>query len=303
MSGSIPQFPDFKKLTLEDRSLLHDFISQYQSQIAELTFTNLYIWRHFYETEWAFYKDWLLILFNPMGWGCYFLQPVGPPSRKEAVDVMLDYLMQERDQPDPRIDRVDERLLNEIQDSTLQIENLRDQYDYVYNTSDLIHLKGRKFHKKKNHINRFKRSYDFAYKEMDETHLNDCMRVLKRWCNWRDCEKNPVMLAEFKAVDECLTSFNVLGVRGGVLLVNGQIEAFTVGELLNEDTAVIHIEKADPKIPEAFPMINQQFCEHAWADVPFINREQDLGNPGLRKAKESYHPVKLIPKSRIRIQS
>lgn len=301
MTESIPQFPNFKKLTLQDRPLLHDFIWQYQSQIAEMTFTNLYIWRNFYETGWTFYKDWLFILFNPMGWGCYFLQPVGPSSRKEVVGVMLDYLIGEHDQPDPRIDRVDERLINEIQGSDWAVESLRDQYDYVYNTSDLIQLKGRKYHKKKNHINRFQREYVYEYRDMSEDHLKDCMRVLKRWCNWRDCEKNPVMLAEFKAVDECLTSFDALKVKGGVLLVNGQIEAFTVGEMLNQETAVIHIEKADPQIPEAFPMINQQFCEHAWTDVPFINREQDLGNPGLRKAKESYYPVKLIPKSRIRL--
>lgn len=298
---NIPQFPKFKELELSDREIIHPQIWNYQPETAEFTFTNLFAWRHFYETQWTLYKDWLIILFNPMGWGYYFLQPIGPPNRKEVITLMMEYLREELDQPDPRIDRVDDLLVKELEGTSWSIENLRDQYDYVYNTSDLIYLKGRRYHKKKNHVNRFKRNYDFKFEPMDAKHGDACKRVLRRWCDWRECEKKPVMLAEFKAVEECLDHFNSLQLKGGVIYVNDQIEAFSIGEMLNHNTAVIHIEKADPKIPEAFASINQQSCENTWPEVPFINREQDLGDPGLRKAKESYHPERLIQKSRIRL--
>ncbi len=298
---NVPQFPEFKLLSIDDRDTIHPVLWQYQPETAEFTFTNIFGWRHFYETQWTFYKDWLIFLFNPMKWGYYFLQPIGPSSRIEVVSVMMDYLRKEKDQPDPRIDRVDALLVAELEGTDWSIENLRDQYDYVYETQALISLSGRKYHKKKNHVNRFMKNYHYRYAPMEASHAEACKRVLRRWCNWRECEKNPVMLAEFKAVEECLTHFDVLQLKGGVIFVEDQIEAFSIGELLNKNTAVIHIEKADPEIPEAFAVINQQFCKHAWHDISLINREQDLGNPGLRKAKESYHPVKMICESRIRL--
>lgn len=296
-----PQFPDFKCLELSDRDFIHPIIWNYQSETAEFTFTNLFAWRHFYETQWSVYKDWIIFLFNPMKWGYYFLQPIGPPNRKEVIQTMMSYLQKEKDQPDPRIDRVDDLLVSELQGTHWSIETLRDQFDYIYNTKDLIDLKGRRYHKKKNHVNRFRRLYEFAYEPLEQKHAEACKHVLRRWCDWRECEKKPVMLAEFKAVEECLDHFDTLELKGGVIIINNQIEAFSIGEMLNHETTVIHIEKADPKIPEAFAMINQQACEQTWPDVPYINREQDLGDLGLRKAKESYHPVKMIHKSRIRL--
>jgi hypothetical protein len=107
------------------------------------------------------------------------------------------------------------------------------------------------------------------------------------------------LLGEWEAIAEALAHYGELNVHGGVILVDNKVEAFTIGELLNKETAVIHIEKANPEFKGIYAMINQTFVEHRWHTVPFINREQDLGVEGLRKAKLSYHPARLVEKFRI----
>ena len=98
-----------------------------------------------------------------------------------------------------------------------------------------------------------------------------------------------------------LRNFQDLSLVGGVILVEDRVAAFAVGELLNQDTAVVHLEKADPTIPGIYAVINQEFCRRSWSKVPLINREQDLGLPGLRMAKMSYHPQRLVEKFRIQL--
>ena len=111
------------------------------------------------------------------------------------------------------------------------------------------------------------------------------------------------LLDEWEAVREALNHFSALRLQGGVILMGSEVEAFALGELLNNETAVVHIEKANPEIPGLYAVINQQFCEKSWQDVPYVNREQDLGEPGLRKAKLSYYPEHLEEKFRIRLTS
>ena len=106
---------------------------------------------------------------------------------------------------------------------------------------------------------------------------------------------------EWEAVKACLRNFHGLNLQGGTILINGKVEAFTLGELLNKETAVVHIEKANPMISGLYAAINHEFCRHSWFQVPFINREQDLGVPGLRTAKLTYHPHHLVEKFRIRL--
>ena len=106
----------------------------------------------------------------------------------------------------------------------------------------------------------------------------------------------PDLLSEDYAVHMALTHFEELDYRGGAIKIDGRIEAFSLGEALNENTAVIHIEKANPEIPGLYTAINQMFCSNAWAETEFMNREQDLGVEGIRKAKESYLPHHMINK-------
>lgn len=303
MIMSLPKFPDFKPLGLDDREFINDILRGYGPGMSEMTFTNLFIWRGHYGFEWTVYKNWLLIVCREDANGSYAFQPVGPSSRKEAVIVLLEWLRSERNIENPRIERADERCVAELNDmASLVIEPLRDHFDYVYCREDLVQLAGSKYRSKRNHINQLLRFYTFEYETMQEKHINDCLTLQEKWCRMNRCEDDLDLLSEDEAVREILTQYNVLNVQGAVILIEGIVKAFTVGERLNNDTIVIHIEKADPDIPGLYPLINQQFCKNMRDDTTYINREQDLGIDGLRKAKLSYYPDHFVEKYRIKMK-
>ena len=297
-----PEFPQFKPLQLEDREVLGEIIWKYQPQTSELTFTNLFIWRSHYGFQWSRYRDWLLLLSAAHPQGPFFLQPIGPPSRLDVVRKCLQWLREEKGEQNPRIERADSRLVGEIQEAPdLIVEPTRDQFDYVYQGQDLIQLAGRKYHGKRNHINKFLQTWAFTFAPLEARLLPECLKLGGFWCEIHRCEEDMNLMGEWEAVREALTHFTELRIQGGVLLIQNKVEAFSLAELLNRETAVIHLEKANPEIPGLYPMINQQFCEKSWSRVLWINREQDLGEPGLRKAKESYFPDHLVDKFRIRL--
>jgi uncharacterized protein len=298
----LPKFPDFKALELEDRTFIHDMLWKYSPGISEMTFTNLFIWRGHYRFQWAVYKDWLLLICNESANDAYAFQPVGPSSRKEAVVVLLEWLRDEKNIENPRIERADERCVAELGGmERLAIEPLRDHFDYIYLREDLVQLAGSKYRSKRNHINQLLRFYSFEYEPLQEKHINDCLALQEKWCRMNRCADDLDLLSEDEAIREILTQYNALHIQGAVIIIEGRVEAFTTGERLNSDTVVIHIEKADPDIPGLYPLINQQFCKNMQDDAMYINREQDLGLDGLRKAKLSYNPDHFVEKYRIRM--
>lgn len=213
---------------------------------------------------------------------------------------VLRWLKESRGIDRPKIERVDSRLVSELAgDGRFAVEPLRDHFDYVYKTQDLIQLAGGAYRAKRNHINYFVRSYSYTYDELSAKYLNACLDMTGSWCDVRRCEEDLSLMSEWDAIREALTNFRSLELTGGVILIDNHLEAFTLGESLNRETTVVHIEKANMEIRGLYAMINQQFCEKQWGDVPFINREQDLGEPGLREAKLSYNPTRLTEKYRI----
>jgi hypothetical protein len=240
------------------------------------------------------------------------------------------------------------------------VEFDRDQSDYIYLSEDLIHLQGRKYHRKRNHIKQFKEKYTYQYLPLTPELISDCLRLETEWCDLRQCEVMPGLHNESIAIKEAFAHFEALGVnsirnssrstqrlstgealnltemipkddpvvaagpgsapeggplarreqrnffsngvKGGVILIDGKVEAFTLGEPLNHDTVVIHVEKANPAFEGLYPVINQAFLENHWSEYTYVNREQDLGEEGLRKAKESYFPHRMINKYAITLR-
>jgi len=295
-----PKFPQFKPIERADRDSIGKILWEYQPQTSEGTFTNLFIWRSRYGFQWSIHRDWLLLICKAEPEGFYAFQPIGPPSRKAVTRLLLEWLRDEKGAKNPRLERADPRLVEELSGADdLSIEPVRDQFDYVYQTRDLIQLSGRKYHSKRNHINNFLQAHSFTYAALQDDHLPACLELSGRWCQARRCEEDLNLMGEWEAIREALADFHGLAIQGGVILIENKLEAFALGELLNEQTAVVHIEKANPEIPGLYTMINQQFCEKTWPHVPAINREQDLGEPGLRRAKLSYYPDRLVEKFRI----
>jgi hypothetical protein len=172
----------------------------------------------------------------------------------------------------------------------------RNNFDYVYLARDLIKLKGKKFRQKRNHINKFIKSYEYQYEEMSDNNLKECLKTELKWVSNQGNGEDESILEEKQAIGEAINNFHLLKLTGGVIRINGKVRAFALGELLNPDMAVIHIEKANTDYDGSFNMINQMFAYHAWSHVTYINREEDMGILGLRKAKESYNPVKMVKK-------
>jgi hypothetical protein len=242
-----------------------------------------------------------LIVFQPQTGPAYGLCPFGPGDKKSALDVLCKEIAKRT--TDVRICRVGEdSVANHVDPVEYEVVPDRDNSDYVYRAKDLIKLSGNKYHRKKNHLNQFIKNNVFEYRPLDAELVKRVLGMQESWCQIRECVLKPDLLAEDFAVHEALTHFEELGYQGGAILINSVVEAFSLGEPLNQDTAVIHIEKANPDILGLYAAINQLFCLNAWSKVTYINREQDMGVEGLRKAKESYYPhhmgnkFTLIPK-------
>ncbi len=297
-----PLFPEFKPLGLEDREFFRRLLWDYQPETSELTFTNLFIWKDFYNFAWSLDRHWLLIISDSANGRSWTLPPIGPAPRVEICEKLLKWLGEIKGVKVPSIERADSRLVAELAHAPgFLIEPTRDHFDYVYRAEDLIQLAGNRHQAQRNHIHHLQRSYAFSYEPLQERHLSACLDLAEKWCAQKRCVEDLSLQGEWGAVKAGLRHFHDLDLQGAVILINGNVEAFTLGEILNKETAVVHIEKANPMISGLYAVINQEFCRHSWSQVPFINREQDLGVPGLRTAKMSYHPHHLVDKFRIRL--
>lgn len=219
----------------------------------------------------------------------YIIQKLSEDARKLEKNMVFADLSREMIQA-----------LEEEYPGLFQEEFDRDGSDYVYETAALASLGGKKYHKKKNHVNRFKKNYHFTYEPITKENIRECMDMAEEWRNRR--EMNSSLLAEARALERAFASYEEFQFQGGLLRVEGKVMAFTFGEQATEDTFVTHFEKALDEIPELYAVINQQFAQHALAGYTYVNREEDLGVEGLRKAKTSYHPVFLVEKYKARFK-
>ncbi len=197
---------------------------------------------------------------------------------------------------------VTSRMMEELGDE-FAYEPKRDRFDYVYSVEELIELKGRKFHGKKNHLYRFLETNRFEYESITKKNCDEIITVYNQWFSRLGEHIAQSLRNEKIAMEKALEAFEILGFDGAIIRVEGQIVAFSFGEELTHDTVVIHIEKANTDYHGAYQVINQQFLEQKWKSYKFVNREEDLGLEGLRKAKLSYNPTHFIEKHQAVLKS
>ena len=191
-------------------------------------------------------------------------------------------------------------LLEQIFPGKYEIEYDRDFADYIYEVPKMISLAGKKLHGKRNHINKFKENYpDWSYEILTKENLEECILMAEEWKARNLCGEKGEKHAEFCVTKRALKQFEELGLKGGVLRTGQGIVAFTLGEELNKEMFVVHIEKAFADVQGAYPMINQQFLIHEAEKYKYVNREDDTGAEGLRKAKLSYYPAFLQEKGTV----
>lgn len=297
-----PIFPYFRELTLSDRPQIQYRLQEYQPQTSELTFTNLYIWRSYYRTIWSLLDNWLILINRPETSSPYAFVPIGPPPRIDIIEKVLHWMAKEFPEDVPQIQRADEKTIAELSNANeFSIREEREHFDYVYSTSKLIDLSGRKLHRKRNFIKRFKNAYNWSYEKITEQNIDDCIRLTDSWCQMKSCVEDMSLFSEWDGIRDALRHFKTLELTGGAILVDNTIQGFSFGELLNNHMAVIHVEKANAEFMGIYPTLNQEFALNEWQSIPYINREQDLGNEGLRRAKESYYPDSLTKKFSIKL--
>ncbi|MEN6313556.1 MAG: phosphatidylglycerol lysyltransferase domain-containing protein [Clostridiaceae bacterium] len=291
---------DFAEITLHDKYEFDRLIKQHKPQISELTFTNLFAWRHYYKFRYTVKAGLLCIVSAPLKGEPFAMMPVGNVNEEnfsEALSSLKEYFKGRGWRfAFKKISSEELHYFENRISSRGSVVYDRDNSDYLYNTADLTGLRGKKYDGKRNHINKFKKQHSFEYVPLECSLLDECSRIMEEWCKEKNCDCQEGDYCERFANLELLKNFKVLGCKGALIKVDGLFEAFTAGEMLNDDTAVIHIEKAKSSVDGLYPIINQQFAEREWSTSTFINREQDLGQEGMRRAKLSYQPVRLIDK-------
>lgn len=180
--------------------------------------------------------------------------------------------------------------LEQAMPGKFEITPVRDDYDYIYETEALISLQGKKYHSKRNHISRFTKTYNCEFVELDEHSVAACIPILNEWFGMHPGYKTPIF-DEKQAILELMHNFKELDLKGGAIVIDGAVCAFSIGELIAPDTAHIIIEKADTHYDGIYPVINREFLANVWKETTYVNREEDMGIEGLRKSKLSYRPV------------
>ena len=289
---------NFKRAELEDKEVISHYFKHHTSRSCERTFVNVYLWSRHYKVQFAIVED--ALVFKSEDNGLAFAFPAGEPENvKRALEVLMEY-SKERGYPFCMYNVTPDNfaLLEQWYPGRFQIEYDEDSADYVYESEKLATLSGKKLHSKRNHVNKFKSEYEgrWSYEPITKDNLEECFQMGLKWRNDNGCEEDEEKNAEICVTLNSLRLFEELELVGGILRVDGQIVAFTIGEPICSDTFVVHIEKAYADIPGAYNMINQQFVEHECMNYKYVNREEDTGSEGLRKAKRSYRPVFMVEK-------
>lgn len=287
----------FRRPELKDKELIQSYYNRFPSRSCEKTFANSYLWSRHYKTAFAIVEETLVFKWEDEG--VMFSYPVGHPEDvKRALEVLKAYT-EECSEPFI-LYHVTPDLFEQLElwyPGRFEIEYERDVADYVYEAEKLATLAGKKLHAKRNHINKFRAMYEnWSYETMTKENVEECFQMALKWREQNGCDDNAEKKAEICVTLNYLRLLEELEQVGGVLRVDGEIVAFTIGEPISEDTFVVHIEKAFADIQGAYPMINQQFVEHECKNYKYINREDDTGSEGLRKAKLSYRPAFLVEK-------
>ena len=291
--------PDFKPISLEDRIIFNSYLDQYQPEISEYTFTNLFMWRNHYTFCWAIYENQLILISTKNSDILYAFPPMG-----DDLTVSLEFLIDISKKLKLNLELIHfpEKDLDVLKKIGIKHEIIeeRGNWDYVYDRNDLVNLPGNPYANFRKKLNRFKRQFQWSYEEISESLIDSILNMQDEWCGIRACYDDESLNEENLGIHEIFTHWKDLKFEGGVIKVDGTIVAYTLAELLNKDTIVVHVEKANPEFNGAYQAVAQQFYDKLDGSIKFINREQDLGDLNLRQAKEHYHPIRYVKKYKIK---
>lgn len=289
----------FKRPELMDKETIQNYLHMQESRSCDNTFANVYLWSRFYKVTFAVVEEMVVFMARAEGTKASFAYPMGKEENlKKVLEILMEWCREKECQFQMHSVTPEQfAKIDALFPGKFEITYNRDDADYVYEREKLASLSGRKYHGKKNHINKFLRLYpDWSYEEINRENAEECFQMALKWRNLNEVDLDDEKNAEMCVTMNSLRLHKELGLQGGLLRVNSEVVAFSLGEPISRDTFVVHIEKAFPDVEGAYPMINQQFILHETEGFTYINREEDTGDEGLRKAKLSYRPVFMVEK-------
>lgn len=298
---------EFNKIKLSDKDDIEKYLKTANKGICEHCFTDIFMWQGHYSTKFIILDDFLYIRSKDIETNQdYFMLPVGTGDIKQAIKNIEEVAKSEGIElvlvsiTDDMVEKLEQELPDYF-----EFSESRDSADYIYLSEKLITLAGKKLHSKRNFVNRFMSENEgkWSFDELTDDNKNDAWNFHMKWHKETGCiEEDQSLEAETCAIKCILENYKELGVKGGILRVDGQVVAFSLGSKSTNDMFVVHIEKADVNYAGAYPTINKFFAETFCKEVTYINREEDLGLEGLRKAKLSYKPEILKMKYNAKIK-
>lgn len=286
---------DFRKPVVYDKQWVDECLKYVNSFNCEYTFGNIFVWSTAYRTKICRYKDFLMCRWGKDSEFMYSL-PIGKGDFKDAVNQII--LDAESNGVTPVIYGVTsnyKKLLDEHFGGKFNYKFDEGYNDYIYSTEKMANLSGKKYHSKRNHITNFKKNNpDWTFEILNENNIPECIDLHTKWINNHADDEDYSF--EFEAVLTAFEHYDKLGFTGGLIRVQGEVIAFTLGERHSDALFVTHFEKAPADVQGAYTIINQEFTKNCLMDFEFVNREEDLGLEGLRKAKQSYNPEIFLEK-------
>lgn len=287
----------FRQIELNDKSRADELLHRSDFRGCEYTFGNNFVWSDEFNVEVCFTDD-FYFLKRGEGDSVGFVYPAGSGSIQTAVSLLSEYSSELkiplRISANAEITR---KIVELFPEATAELN--RDLCDYVYLAEDLVNLGGRKYHSKRNHLSRFYEN-NWSFEPLSVDNITECLEMNNKWAEQSIDYSNPNDVKdksdELQVVVRSLNNFNQLGYIGGVIRVNGEVNAYTFGESSSQDCFVVHVEKALRDFQGTYAAINREFVKSLGGKYKYINREEDTGSENLRKAKLSYHPVFLEEK-------
>lgn len=275
---------NFREVTLEDRKKVFEIIKDSQKRFCEYTFGNMYCWGAQYGMKMCITED-TLVIGSPEK--ARFNYPVGKNAKAVVNELKRTY------------ENCTFSCLSEAEAKDFDATEMAGRFDYIYEREKLAELKGKKLAAKRNHINAFLADGEWHTEKITKDNVSLLYDFNKKWCKNYCDSQNASLKTEMCAVQKGLDNFEELGYCGLILYKNGEICAYSYGEPINSDTFCVHVEKADAEVRGAYQMINREFVRTFCEGYLYINREDDAGDEGLRRAKLSYYPTDLGRKFRI----
>lgn len=286
----------FKAPAMEDQQWVSDILRHAGVRSCELCFGNLYIWSVVYDNSITKFKEFFIGKNNYTDFNSYTV-PIGSGNFEEALCELIEDAQGAQKAcrlhgvTDSDIERIEKMMPGKFE---FRLD--RNNCDYIYSAEKMITLSGKKYHSKRNHITNFKKQNpDWCFEKIDADNILECVAMHEKWI--AENGESDDYLSELKVVKRAFDNYQALGFIGGLIRTQGQVIAYTFGETLGNGIFCTHIEKAFSSIRGAYPIMNQEFSANCLKEYTLINREEDLGIEGLRRAKLSYNPVELLNKS------